>query len=144
MMLRPESFGESKRSEIHSFSNASHKAIGTAVCLKQINHQEEINVSFLFSQARLSLKQATTIPRLELCAAVLSVKAVKSIVQELRLNVDELVFYTDSKMVLGYIQNESRRFYVCVANRIKIIRSISDPSQWRYVDTSVNPEDSAT
>ena len=46
-------------------------------------------------------------------------------------------------MVLGYIQNESRRFYVYVANRIQIIRSISDPSQWKYVDTSVNPADSA-
>ena len=87
---RPESFGESKRSEIHAFSDASDKAIGTAVYLKQINHQEEINVSFLFSQARLSPKQAITIPRLELCAAVLSVQAVKWIVQELRLNVDEI------------------------------------------------------
>ena len=71
-------------------------------------------------------------------------KLLNGLVQELRLNIDKIVFCTDSKVVLGYIQNESRRFYVYVANRIKIIRSISDPFQWRYVDTSVNPAHSAT
>ena len=30
---RPETFGETKRSEIHAFSDASYKAIGTAVFL---------------------------------------------------------------------------------------------------------------
>ncbi|CAB4027867.1 Hypothetical predicted protein, partial [Paramuricea clavata] len=102
---RPETFGETKRSEIHAFSDASDKAI-----------------------ARLSPKQATTIPRLELCAAVLSAQAVKWITRELRLNIDEIVFYTDSRVVLGYIQNESRRFYV----------------YWKYVETSHNPADIAT
>ncbi|CAB3983014.1 PREDICTED: uncharacterized protein LOC107357656 [Paramuricea clavata] len=49
-----------------------------------------------------------------------------------------------AEVVLGYIQNESRRFYVYVANRIQIIRSITDPSQWRYVETKENPADIAT
>ena len=47
-------------------------------------------------------------------------------------------------MVLGCIQNESRRFYVYVANKDQIIRSISDPSQWKYVETIHNPADIAT
>ncbi len=141
---RPDLFGEAEKSEIHAFSDASDKAIGVAVYLKQTNHQGEIAISLLFPQARLSPKQATTVPRLELCAAVLSAQAVKWITHELRLNVDEIVFYTDSRVVLGYIQNESRRFYVYIANRIQIIRSISDPSQWRYVGTGVNPADIAT
>ena len=46
--------------------------------------------------------------------------------------------------MLGYIQNESRRFYVYVANRVQIIRSISDSSQWKYVETTHNPADIAT
>ena len=71
----------------------------------------------MFARAKLAPKQATTIPRLELCAAVLAVKAVKWIIRELKLDVDEVVFYTDSRVVLGYIQNESRRFYVYVAKQ---------------------------
>ena len=56
----------------------------------------------------------------------------------------EVVFYTDSKVVLGCIRNESRRFYVYVANRVEIIRKISTPDQWRYVESSNNPADLAT
>ena len=119
---RPDLFGEVEKSEIHAFSDVSDKAIGVAVYLKQTNHRGEIAISLLFPQARLSPKQATTVPRLELCAAVLSAQAVKWITHELRLNVDEIVFYTDSRVVLGYIQNESRRFYVYIANRIQIIQ----------------------
>ncbi|CAB4035354.1 Hypothetical predicted protein, partial [Paramuricea clavata] len=92
----------------------------------------------------LAPKQATTIPRLELCAAVLASKAVKWITRELKLRIDKVIFYTDSKVVLGYIQNESHCFYVYVANRIQIIRSITDPPQWRYVETKENPADIAT
>jgi hypothetical protein len=79
----------------------------------------------------LAPKQATTIPRLELCAAVLAVKAVKWIMRELKMDVDKIVFYNDSRIILGYIQNERRRFYVYVANRIQTIRNISDPTQWK-------------
>ena len=47
-------------------------------------------------------------------------------------------------MVLGYIANESCRFYIYVANRVQIIRSLSTPEQWRYVEIEHNPADLAT
>ena len=40
--------------------------------------------------------------------------------------------------------NESRRFYTYVANRVQIIRSLSRPDQWRYVESSQSPADQAT
>ena len=54
------------------------------------------------------------------------------------------MFYTDSKVILGYICNESRRFHIYVANRVQAIRKISFPDQWRYVESSNNPADLAT
>ena len=60
------------------------------------------------------------------------------------MEIDEITFYTDSKVVLGYIQNESRRFYVYVANRVQTIRKMSNPRQWKYIDTSKNPADLST
>ena len=140
----PNRPGEMNTSEIDAFSDASDKAIATVMYLKVTNTAGDVKVSFLFAQARLSPKKATTIPRPELCAAVLSAQAAKRIIRELQLNINEVVFYTDSKVVLGYIQNEKRRFYVYVANRVQLIRSISHPSQWRYVDTLINPADIAT
>ena len=63
-----------------------------------------------------------TIPRMELVAATLSVKISALLQKELQpLNVKE-TFWTDREVVLGYIQNESRKFKVFVVNRIGVIR----------------------
>lgn len=64
--------------------------------------------------------------------------------KELDVEINEEIYYSDSKVVLGYIQNESRRFYVYVANRVQTIRNATEPSQWRYIDTASNPADLAT
>ena len=47
-------------------------------------------------------------------------------------------------MVLGYIANESRRFYILVANRMQQIQDHTSPDQWHYVDTKLNPADHAS
>ena len=46
--------------------------------------------------------------------------------------------------MLGYIVNESHRFYVYVANPVQIIRSLSTPQQWRYVESEHNQTDLAS
>ena len=78
-----------------------------------------------------------SIPRLELTAAVVSVRLN-------RLIHSELVYWTDSTSVLQYIANVSRRFQTFVANRLTIIHDESTPSQWRYVNTKLNPADAAS
>ncbi len=129
---------------IHAFSDASEKAIATVIYFKSVSTEGNTSISLLYAQAKLSPKQATTIHRLELCAAVLSVSAVNWITRELKLNITKIVFYTDSKVGLGYIRSESKRFYVYVANRVEIVRSISNPDQWRFVESKDNPADIAT
>lgn len=94
-----------------------------------------------FSQARIAPINPVKIPRLELCGAVLAVQAVGKILKGLDMTISEVTFNTDSKVVLGYIRDESRRFY---ANRVEFIRKISTPDQWRYVESSNNPADLAT
>lgn len=53
-------------------------------------------------------------------------------------------YYTDSKVVLGYISNRTRRFYTYVSNRVDRILKISTADQWKYVPTDKNPADSCT
>ena len=53
-------------------------------------------------------------------------------------------FWTDSKIVLGYVNNEARRFHVYVANRVQQIRDLTNPSSWQYIDTESNPADHAS
>ena len=64
--------------------------------------------------------------------------------EELEQKPDSVTYYSDSKVVLGYISNESRRFYVYVSNRVERIRRSSAPHQWKYVATNLNPADLAT
>lgn len=47
--------------------------------------------------------------------------------RELDVEISDEIYYTDSKVVLGYIQNDSRRFYVYVANRVQTIRIATEP-----------------
>ncbi len=68
------------------------------------------------AKSKFAPNPAHTVPRLELCAAVLAVELAELITKELDLELTAVKFYTDSKIVLGYIQNTSRRFYVYVAN----------------------------
>ena len=48
------------------------------------------------------------------------------------LETEELTeyFWTDSKVVLGYIANDSRAFKTFVANRVQAIQEYSNPNQW--------------
>ena len=48
------------------------------------------------------------------------------------------------KVVLGYIQNESKSFYVYVTNHVQLTGNATAPNQWRYIDTARNPPDLAT
>ena len=95
-------------------------------------------------KSRVAPLKPVTIPRLELTAAVCSVRISQQIHCELEYRIDKDFFWTHSKVVLGYISNESRRFHVFVSNRVQEIQDRTHRSQWRYVDTKQNPADEAS
>ena len=72
-------------------------------------------------------------PRLELTAAVVSVKIACLIRKELNLGNIAERFWTDSQVVLAYIRSTTKRFKVFVANRVQKIQEHSDVNQWNYV-----------
>ena len=76
-----------------------------------------------------------SIPRLVLCSEILVTQDKMMNRRELDIEIDEEIYYSDSKVVLGYIQNESRGFYVHNATAL---------SQGRYINTARNPADLAT
>ncbi|KAM3936841.1 uncharacterized protein RB166_001498 [Leptodactylus fuscus] len=140
----PASLTTSQRREVHIFSDASTEAIAAVAYLKVIDNRTKAHVGFLFGKAKLAPKPEHTIPRLELCGAVLAVEIADFIQYELDIHVDDVQFYTDSKVVLGYINNQTKRFYVYVSNRVERIRKSSKPEQWHYVPSHLNPADCAT
>ena len=129
------------RRELCVFADASVKAIAAVAYIKVTSHQEQTEIGFVFGKAKLAPQPGLTIPRLELCAAVLAVEIAEMVVTEMDTVFDNINYYTDSKVVLGYIHNQSRRFYVYVHNRIQRIHQSPCSGQWKYVPTHLNPAD---
>ena len=61
--------------------------------------------------------------------------------EELDIHVSSEVFWTDTQVVLGYINNYSRRF---VSNHVQFIRGNTDIEQWQYISARHNPADDAS
>ena len=80
-------------------------------------------------KAKLAPRPAHTVPRLELCGAVLAVEMAEMILHEIDVEIHAVSFFTDSRIVLGYIHNTSRRFYMYVSNRVNRILKSSRPEQ---------------
>ena len=83
-------------------------------------------------------------PRLELTAAVVSVKIACLIRKELNLGNIAERFWTDSQVVLAYIRSTTKRFKVFVANRAQKIQEHSDANQWKYEKGRDNAADDAS
>ncbi|XP_051239353.1 uncharacterized protein LOC127353832 [Dicentrarchus labrax] len=130
--------------ELCVFSDASDIAIAAVAYLRTVSMTGECHVGFVMGKSKLTPRPAHTVPRLELCAAVLAVEMADFIKGEMDIDIHSVKFYTDSRIVLGYINNTSRRFYVYVSNRITRIRKSSHPHQWHYINTEQNPADHGT
>ena len=96
------------------------------------------------ARSRVVPIKPVTIPKLELTVALCSVKVGNQLRQELEHRIDHEIFCTDSKVVLGYIGNENRRFHVFVTNRVQEIHDNTSVEQWRYVESEQNPADDAS
>ncbi|XP_039907300.1 uncharacterized protein LOC120746094 [Simochromis diagramma] len=140
----PHDFQNIVRVELHHFSDASCLGYGACSYLRYKNDKDEVHCSLVIGKARVAPSKVTSIPRLELAAAVVSAKVSVLLKAELDMKINDEFFWTDSQVVLGYINNDARRFHIFVANRVQLIRDNSNPNQWYYVDTSENPADHAS
>ena len=142
--VKPYDFGIINVVEFHHFSDASEDAYSSVSYIRLINESSECHTSILLAKCRLTPISTSTIPRLELNAATMSVKNDNFLRKEMQFFRVHSYFWTDSTTVLQYIRNESHAFKTFVANRVAFIRNNSSLSQWFYVPSSSNPADKAT
>ena len=142
--IKSHMFRKIVETSLQHFPDASEKGYGQCSYIQLINDEGEIHCSLLVGKSRVTPKEFLSTPRLELTAAVLSVKMACLIKKELNLgNITER-FWTDSQVVLVYIGSTTKRFKVFVVNRAQKIQEHSDVNQWKYVKGRDNPADNVS
>ena len=141
--MKPEGFEDERLKSVtaHHFADASESGNGSVSYLRLENDDGEVKCSFLMSNLRVALLKQVTIPRMELTAATVAVRVDLMIKRELAIEVDDTYFWTDSTSVLWYINSGTTRFKTFVANRLAVILDGSNPTQWRHVESALNPAD---
>ncbi|KAL7724972.1 hypothetical protein ACLKA6_009761 [Drosophila palustris] len=101
---------------------------------------DRIQSHLLCSKARVAPLKTLTVPKLELCAAHLLALLIQDIVK-MRLFDCRIHCWSDSSVVLSWLQQEPSKFNVFVANRICAIQQLTEGMEWHYVPTAMNPAD---
>ncbi|GFT22221.1 uncharacterized protein TNCV_3272571 [Trichonephila clavipes] len=127
--------------EIHGFADASERCYGAAVYCKSKNLKSETLVRLITSNSRVAPIKSLTIPRLELCAAVLLAKLVKRVVAALQLETAEVYLWSDSMIVLAWLRKEPMDLKTFVQNRVAKIKELYPNQLWRHVPSDQNPAD---
>ncbi|CAG7726031.1 unnamed protein product, partial [Allacma fusca] len=134
----------SSRQELHGFSDASEVAYGAVVYLRSISPDGNIQVRLVCAKTRVAPVKKVTLPRLELCGALLLTKVLNLVRSSLKLEFQEIHGWTDATIVLHWIRAESGRWQTFVANRVSQIQSSLPSSQWHHVKGKDNPADCAS
>ncbi|XP_072395137.1 uncharacterized protein [Diabrotica undecimpunctata] len=127
--------------DIHGFCDASINAYGCCIYLRSVNECGDVSVKLLCAKVRVAPLKSLTIPRLELCGALLLSKLAAKVKQAMTINFRRTVFWCDSTVVLSWIKMSPSDVQVFVGNRISQIQELTDPKEWRHVRTDQNPAD---
>ncbi|XP_037928768.1 uncharacterized protein LOC119663185 [Teleopsis dalmanni] len=130
-----------KSTQIHAFADASERAYGGVIYLRSITQHGQVIVRLLCAKSRLAPIKKLTTPKLELCAALLTAQLLAKVKNCMQLTDTTTHLWTDSEIVLAWINSSAASYYAFVANRVTKILEISSKSQWRHVRSKDNPAD---
>ena len=128
---------------LHIFSDASKAAYASVAYICTTGELNTKSCHLLCSKTKVAPLKLITIPRLELCGAVLSVTLCKKIIKSLTVKIDHIYFWCDSQIVLYWVSSPARNWKIFISNRVSLIHELLDsfPHSWHYVPSGENPAD---
>lgn len=131
--------------ELHAFSDASEKAYSAVAYSAVRASTEEPILNLIAAKTKVSpLKHKQTLPRLELNGALLLSKLVNKIKTSFDNKKIKIYAYTDSMVVLGWINGDANKWNSYIASRVKEITSVIPKENWKHVKSELNPADCAS
>lgn len=129
------------RHTLIGFCDASMKGYAATLYLRSEGPTDEIKVALIKAKTKVAPLKFYSIPRLELCGALLLSRLVSSIPKSLT---QETICFTDSQVVLAWLQTPVHTLPTFEANRVSQIQSITPASYWCHVKSEENPADLAS
>ena len=133
-----------QKQEIHGFSDVSQKAYGAVLYCRTTYSDHPPTIALVTAKTKVAKLNPPTTPRLELCGAVLLTKLLTNVSAVLGISEENCNAWTDSAIVLAWLDGKPRENPIYVANRVSFIMQNTSPQIWRHVPTADNPADCAS
>lgn len=130
--------------QLHTFVDASAEAYAAATYMRGLSPAGEIVCSLVMAKTRVAPARATTIPRMELMAAVLEARLADTVKKASAMTISSASYWSDSMDCLCWVRSSHRRYHPFVAARVNEILELSAEEDWRWVPTRDNVADDAT
>lgn len=102
--------------QLHGFSDASQVAYAAVVFIRVEDDNGFVQVSMVTAKTRVAPIKIMTIPRLELCAAVLLANLLHQTQKSLELSNVNTFAWSDSKIVLAWLKGSPSKWNAFVAH----------------------------
>ncbi|CAK1600373.1 unnamed protein product [Parnassius mnemosyne] len=133
-----------KEVQLHGFADASSVAYAAVVYIKVLDEDDRVHVTMVASKTKVAPLKQLTIPKLELCAAVLLAMLLHDLSGLCDIHMDQIYAWTDSMVVLSWLQSQPSLWQVFVGNRVSDIIQLIDNERWYHVQSTDNPADLAS
>ncbi|XP_060518380.1 uncharacterized protein LOC132697105 [Cylas formicarius] len=127
--------------QLHGFSDSSEKAYGACIYLRCTDTFGNVTSKLYTAKTRVAPLKQTTIPRLELCGALLLAELASRVILSTNITFQRVTYWCDSTIVISWISTSPSLLKTFVANRISQIQALTVPDSWKYVNTFDNPAD---
>lgn len=134
------------RLELHGFSDASIRGYAAVVFVRGITQCGDIFVRLVCAKSKVAPLKTVSMPRLELCGAVLLTNLLSFAVEALSdyLSFISVFAWCDSQIVLTWLNSSAHRWKTFIANRVTHIHDTFPNLSWHYVASEFNPADCAS